>query len=225
MQTTPIQNQAVGNPPQMKPAQEGHGCFFWGCMTSLVVVALIGVAAYIGVMRLVGVAKDYTSDQPMKIENVVLPPAQMAALNARIAAFQQALKEDKPAKLALTADEINAKLSSRNDLTAMGLKARIDIEGDKITAAMTMPCPIERFGLKGRHINGKATVRILLQVGRLLVYVDSIEANGKPLPEQFMTGLRSKNLAEKAMEDPETAANISKYKSIMVQNGTIIIEK
>jgi len=225
MQATSNQNPHAGIPPPIRPVKEGHGCFFWGCMTTLIVIALIGVAAYMGIMKLASVAKQYTSDRPMKIESVELSPARMADLNARIAAFQQAVKTDDPARLVLTADEINALLSSRNELKELHIMAHLDIEGDKITAAMTMPCPIHKFGLDGRYINGKATIQMLLQMGRLLVYVDSIEADGKRLPEQFMTGFRSKNLAEKAMEDPKTAAAIAKLKSISVQDGAIIFEK
>ena len=194
-------------------------------MTTLSVAAVLGAVTYVGVMRLGGIAWDYTSDRPMKIENVELAPAQMTELNSRIAAFQEAVTSDAPARLVLTANEINAELSSRNDLKEIGIKGHIGIEGDKITAAMTMPCPIQTFGLKDRYINGNATIRILLQAGRLRIYVDSIEANGRLLPETFMTRLRNTNLAEKAMKDPKTAAAIAKLRGITIQNGAVVIEK
>ena len=40
-----------------------------------------------------------------------------------------------------------------------------------------------------------------------------------------MKELRSKNFAEDAMKNPESAAMIAKLKRISVQNGSIIVEK
>ncbi|MBI3986419.1 MAG: hypothetical protein HY343_05845 [Lentisphaerae bacterium] len=203
--------------------KKGHGCFFYGCLTSIVIAIVAAVAISLVIMKLKDVAMSFTSNRPADIPVVTLSKEKMAALDARLQAFQQAMKEDKPGRLVLTADEINALLNSSPDFQGMGGKAHVRIAGDQISATLSLPTDF--IGLKGRHLNGTAKIRVGLAAGRLFVYVDQLEANDKPIPEAFMKEFRTKNLAEDAMNDPESAATIAKLKSLRVQNGAIIAEK
>jgi len=204
-------------------AKKGHGCFFYGCLTVVIIAILAAVGVGLVVFKVRNIAMSFTSDKPVDIPVVVLPAEEMAALDARVMAFQQAMTNDQPARLVLTAAEINAKLNSSREFAQMGGKANVRLEGDRITAALSMPT--DPFGLKGRYLNGTAQLRIGLEAGRLVVFVDQIEANGKAPPESIMKELRSKNLAEDSMKDPDTAATIAKLKRIAVENGTIVVEK
>ena len=133
------------------------------------------------------------------------------------------MQTDLSSRLVLSADEINALLTSSRELAEIGGKANVRIENDQIKAAVSLPT--DAFGLKGRYFNGQAVIRVGLQSGRLLIFVDQLAVNGKPIPDVFMKELRSKNLAEDAMKNPDTIATIAKLKSISVQNGAIVVEK
>lgn len=208
---------------QIPVTKKEHGCFFYGCLTSVIAAVVVAIVVWIGIVKLKHLVNEYTSDKPADIPVVELPAQQMATLDARIQAFEQAMKEDRPARLVLTADEINAKLNSSKEFRQAGGRANVRIDGDQITAAVSIP--LDMFKLKGRYLNGTATIRVGLQAGRLLVFVDQVTASGKTPPDAFMKELRSKNFAEKAMEDPDTAAAVAKLKSITVQNGVIIVER
>jgi hypothetical protein len=213
--------------------KKGHGCFFYGCLTVVIVLVVAAIGVGLAIWKVRRVAMEYTSDKPIEIPTLTFSPAQKTAFDARIQAFEEAMKGDQPARLVLTADEINARLNSSADFQKIGGKACVKIQGDQIKAAISFPIdglqktglPLDFLKLKGRYLNGEATFRVGLQSGRLLVFLDQIQAANKEIPKVVMKELRTKNLAEDAMKDPDTAAAIAKLKSIAVQNGAIIIEK
>jgi len=59
--------------------------------------------------------------------------------------------------------------------------------------------------------------------GRLVVFMDELSVRGKPVPAQMMSMLRTKNLAEKAMENPKAAAVLRRIESVRVEDGRIVI--
>lgn len=224
---------ATNQVPALPKQQKGHGCFFYGCLTVIIVAILAAVGIWLAVMKIKSLAKDFTSDQPAELPMVELPAEQATAFDTKVQAFQQAMKDDTPARLVLTANEINAAFNSSPDFQKMGGRINVRIDGDQIEGAVSVPldilqkagAPVKMLGVEGRYFNGKAKFRVGLEAGRLLIFLDQIEANGNALPEAVMKELRSKNLAEDAMKDPETAAAIAKLKRISVENGSIIVEK
>ena len=202
---------------------KGHGCFFYGCLTTVILLVVAGVAGGLLAWKVKSMAMAYTSDKPDDIARVELPAPQMQALTARIETFKREWQEDKPGRLVLTETDINALLAGSAELEASGSRVSVKIEGDQVVASLSVPT--DKMGLKGRYLNGRAKLRVGLQAGRLLVFIDQIEANGKALPEFILKELRSKNLAEDAMNDPDAAAAISKIKALTVSGGTITVEK
>lgn len=219
--------------PELPKEKKGHGCFFYGCLTVVIIAILAAIGIGALVMKVKSLARDFTSDKPAELPMVELPAQQASAFETKVQAFQQAMKEDTPARLVLTADEINAALNSSPDFQKMGGRVNIRIDGDQIEGAVSVPLDLfekagastKMLGVQGRYFNGKTRIRVGLEAGRLLIFVDQIEANGKALPEAVMKELRTKNLAEEAMKNPDSAAAIAKLKRISVENGSIILEK
>ena len=60
---------------------------------------------------------------------------------------------------------------------------------------------------------------------RLLVFLDSDEVGGKPLPEKIMNAIRGENLAKEANNNADVIAIIEKLESIRVKDGSIIMPK
>ncbi len=98
------------------------------------------------------------------------------------------------------------------------------IDGDTLKGQVSLPLDkIGLPGLKGRYFNGKATFHASLRDGVLVVTAESGEVNGRPLSEQFLAGIRGKNLAEDATKNPDNAALLAKLESVQVKDGKIII--
>jgi hypothetical protein len=208
------------NPPKQR------GCLFYGCL-SLTVLGLmaivLGVVAYFWVKSTTARwIRDYTDTAPAPIEKVDYSPAQMDALNARVAGFKGALENGKgSAELVLTADDLNALIAQQKDL-ANRLFMRID--EDNIKGDVSFPLPdLGPFKLKGRYLNGTAAFKVMLENGSLDIRLQEVLAKGKPLPGIFFNELKKQNLAKDAQQDPKTAANIQKFESIRITNSTVIL--
>ena len=207
---------------QMPERKSGHGCFYYGCLSTLIVLLIAAAGIGFIVYKVRGALMSCTSTIPVEMPIIQVSQEQLAALNRKIEAFSQALSDDRPARLVLSVDEINAELNSEYGLRSVGGKAFVQIDGEMVTADFSMPT--DSLLMKGRYLNGQARVVVSLEDGKLQVFLDDASAGGKPLPKPLMTALRSKNLAEKAMANPRLAAAIARIKRISVEDGYIVLE-
>lgn len=202
------------------------GCFkkfCIGCLTVLVLMAVGSFFAYRGAKTLVTkMTADYTAAAPAELPAVQVPDAERDALAQRVASFAKAVREGLPAPdLALTARDLNVLIQNE---PAVSNKLHVAIDGDRIQSDVSIP--LEDFGgyFKGRWLNGSASFRVDTAAGRLLVFMDSLSVRGKAVPDQFMAAIRSKNLAEKAFENPKSAEVLQKIDSIAVRDGKLVIK-
>jgi len=222
-QTTP--------PPQ--PAKR-RGCFFYGCITALVMMVLAGIAGFFlvryGLNKFIAFAEQYTETTQM-----TLPKAQMSAtdyerLAKRVSAFTDALNSQKAVPpLELTGEEINALIANNPAWNQLKGNVHASIEGDQLKGQVSIPIGdlaqvpgLSR--LKGRYLNGSATLRVSLASGVLVVTLQSLEAKGQSPPPQVMAQLRAVNFAEDAARDPKNAELLGKLESIQIKDGTIAIK-
>ena len=180
------------------------GCLLGGCL-SVVLLIVIGISAslYAGYRLYRSQLDAYTSTTPVEIQTVEYSAEEVAAVKQRIEDFKNALeKGEAPEQLVLTADEINAIISSEPDLKG---KFFVKIADGEITGEASFPVPeVIPLG-KGRYFNGAMSLKASLEDGVLIVQIDDAEVNGKPVPEEFMTGLRNENIAKDAYKDPKGA--------------------
>ena len=213
-------------PPQKKP----HGCFFWGCITLVILFVLAALAAGIGGYALlrffVNTAKEYSDTEPVPMPPVVMPEKEREELRQRVNTYAKAL-DDRTASepLILTAEDINALLDDNPNFRG---RASVTIEGDKIKAKVSLPldalAKIPGFKeLSGRYLNGTATLRVSLRDDELDVRASDIIVKGKPLPAQFADSFSRENLAKEQMKDPKFRASIRKFESIEVKDGKVIV--
>ncbi|MHC5542992.1 hypothetical protein ACYOEI_32625, partial [Singulisphaera rosea] len=209
--------------PEGPPPKAGRGCFFYGCLFSalLSVVAVVGIAlvGFFGYRFAMKLVEDNTSTTPKTLPKVQMTEEQRKTLDDRVAAFKKALDDGEDAEpLVLTADELNAVVAEHGKTEG---RVYFSIEGEKLNGEVSLP--LDELGFKGRFFNGKATFRAALEAGRLVVFADSLEVNGRPLPDQFMAGLRNENLAKDVAKDPKNAAVLEKLKTIVIKDGKIVI--
>ena len=213
------------------PAQppKKRGCFFYGCLTLVILVLAGALATYLGVRyvanKVTQLVNNYTDTAPIQLDTVTLPPAQMSVLRDRVAAFGQALQNPStPQELVLTAEEINALIGGDPSYKAFKGQLLVQIPGDQIKGKLSLPLQdIGPLKLKGRYLNGEASLRASLVNGELDVHLDSVIVKGQPLPAAVMTELKKNNLAAEFQKDPKNTANLEKFDNIQIKDGKLIL--
>ncbi len=234
--------------PQQQPVPKRRGCFFYGCITSLVLCVVLALGVLLGVRFLLNKANaviaEYTDTQPMAMPKEDMPAAELEALKKRYTDFQAALQgHSNTPPLVLTGRELNnllqnvilpqaARSNNTQNASADVNKLyrehfHVTLDGDKLKGQVSLPLGewvrVPGVDTKGRYLNGAGVFSVALANDRLSVYIDSLEVKGKPLPEQFMTQLHSQNVAQDASRDPTNAAAISRFESIEVKDSKLII--
>lgn len=206
-----------------------RGCFFYGCLTLVILFLIGGLGTYLvvryAVNRITQLVNNYTDTAPISLETVTLPPAQMSVLRDRVAAFGQALQNLATSQeLVLTAEEINALIGSDPSFKAFKGQLLVVISGDQIKGKVSLPLPdIGPLKLKGRYLNGEAGFRVSLVSGELDVHLDNVIVKGQPLPAAIMAELKKNNLAAEFQKNPQNAANLEKFDSIQIKDGKLIL--
>src|SRR5690349_8252010 len=93
-------------PPETK---KRRGCFFYGCLTVVVLALVVGIMAVLAVNYVKNLINTYTDTSPMTLPKVEMPAAEYEALDKRVTAFKDSVdKQKNVSPLELTGDEINA---------------------------------------------------------------------------------------------------------------------
>ncbi len=207
-------------------SQKGRGCFFYGCLT-LVVLLLVGaVGTFLGVRHdITRLAENYTDTQPMELPSVTATSKEAEAVQNRMEAFADGMENGTSVEpLLLSERDLNVLIAGSPDFSEFKDKVYISLEEDQIKGQLSYP--LKDIGLakiQGRFLNGAAGFKASLEHGVLIVTLESLQVRGKDLPEKFMVQLRRENLAKEAYKDPDTAAAMRKLESIEVKDGQIII--
>lgn len=213
---------------QPQPPGKRHGCFFYGCITSLIVggVLLVGlVLLVLNAPKLLNrVARTYTDLAPAQLQRVEVPPAELQSLEQRVARFGQALQDQVAEELVLTDREVNALIAQSPSFKDLRDKLFVTIKGDTIQGQISLP--LDNWGplqLKGRYLNAEVSFRVSLENGQLGVFLNELRVKGQRLPGPVAAAFQNENLAEQFQRDPETAAQIARFESIRVQDGKLIL--
>lgn len=203
-----------------------RGCFFYGCLTCIVLSLVVVLVGYLGLRYVRNRLMEFTDTKPALIESVEVSAAQYEALEKRLADFGRVLDEKKVSQeLRLTAEDINALIAKEPKLKEMKNKVFVLIEGDRLQGKVSWP--LDNFGpfkLKGRYLNGVATLKASLRDGIPLLMVDAVDVNGKTPPPWFVAPMKRRNLAQNMQDNPKTAEQIKKFESIEIKDGAVILK-
>src|SRR3989442_1751990 len=224
-------------PPPVTPASQPakrRGCFFYGCITVLVIIVLIGIAGFFairyGLNKFTAFVEQYTDTTPMTLPTIPMSSADYQQLDKRVTAFADAVNARKATPpLVLTGDEINALIANNPAWKGIKGKVYVTIEADQIRGKVSIPMDdlAQAPGLsrlKGRYLNGSAGFKVSLANGVLVVTIQSLEAKGQSPSPPIMTQLQSMNFAQNSAQDPKTQDMIGRLETIEVKDGTITIK-
>ena len=131
--------KSFGMTPSDSPPKR-RGCFFYGCLALLLVAVLGGLGLYFVTRFAMDKASQwvntFTEPAPALLDRAGLPPADLTALQTRVSAFGDALKQPTNATLLiLTAREINALIES--DPNFKTLKDKVSVSSTANTSRGT----------------------------------------------------------------------------------------
>jgi hypothetical protein len=207
------------------PAPKGRGCFFYGCLTSVVLLLLAGLLVFLGVRFVRNKLNAYTDAQPLKMPKVEMTDAEFQILQQRMKAFAAALEQGMPLEpLSLNERDLNALIGLSPNTKELADKVHVSLNGNEVKGMVSIPLSGLGWLGKGRYLNGDATFKVSLENGVLIVTAQEIRVKGVPIPESFMGPLRRENLAKEAYKDPQNAETIRKFESIQVEDSQVTVK-
>lgn len=211
-------------PPPRQKSNVGKYIAF-GCLGVLLLAGIGGYLAYRGIKGfIVEMAEQYASPEPLELPTATLSEEDRTSLFERVNSFGQSLEANEPTPpLVLTADDLNALIQNHPDWSQLADKVYVSIEDDQIQGQASVPLGEFFEPLEGRYLNAAVGFSVEMSAGQLAVYIDSAQVGGQDLPDAFMEGLRSENLAQEAHNDQDFAAMLEKLDSITVQDGALHI--
>jgi hypothetical protein len=199
---------------------------FYGCITGVVLLVIVLGTLMVGLHYVKTLVNRYTDTKPMELPTVQMSQAEAAQMKERFEAFQQAVREQRATKpLVLSADDINALITSGGEQQAWKGKVYVSLDGDQLKGELSVP--LQDVGLStfaGRYLNGSATFNLSFRDGRLSVTPQTILAKRQPLPDVFMQQIRKQNLAIALTNDPSVATVLKGLEQIQVKEGKLVIE-
>jgi hypothetical protein len=208
--------------PDFSPAKRtsrNRGCLFW----ALVLAVVVGGGGYLVYRYAIDwIVIACTEATPLDLDEPGLLPAELGALDGRLAAFAHAVRNKTPVEpIVLTGEELTAIVVRIPEFRRLGGRARFSIGEGDIRGELSVP--LERMGYPDRWFNGAAAFTATLENGVLIVTLRSASVKGERVPGLIVWTLRNRNLAKEIYEKPLAASFIARLESIEVGNGRITV--
>ena len=219
------------------PQKKRRGCFFYGCITSLVVALVLVLVVVFGVSRVVSYVNAqivlYTDTAPATLPKSDLGSNELAQLEARVSAFGKALDAHTNAlPLTFNTAELNAFLADTAPVKNLKLNDRfyVTLQGDQIKAQVSLPLgeyfKIPMIKTEGRYLNGDASLGAVLTNTQLSLTIKTVDVKGKPLPDDLVTRFRDITAATMTNinDNPTNRAYFDHIESAEVKDGILTIK-
>jgi hypothetical protein len=125
--------------------------------------------------------------------------------------------------LRLSGDEINALIQTGEAAPGLGKKVYVRPEGDKLNVDFSFPLDGAIPMTEGRYLNGTAVVKLAIENGDPVVRVESVEANGKPIPDWVMKRLEEQLPLDRIKSEPDIRAMLQNIQSVDVRDEQLVI--
>jgi hypothetical protein len=203
-------------PPQQE--RKGLGCFAKGCLILIAFVILLTAAFVAGTYFAVRFLRsEYFPAQHIQLPVSTATPEQQQAVRARWDAFEAAARAHQPARIDLTADDLNALISSEPKLRG---KAQVSVDGD--VGHLRVSVPLEAVPwLRGHYVNGECTIESAPDGNPMDARVRSIVVNGRPMGEELLGWQWRSWSLRRYMSDWSSERNLNRFE---ITGGKVILE-
>lgn len=208
--------------PAVQSSGTGKGCL-WGCLIAAGLFAAVCICGAVGTYFFVtGKVKQFTSTTPAELPTVEYTEEELTVLKERLKDFRDKADEGEvpDEDLVLTADDINALISSNEDFKG---KVFVEIENDQVSGKVSFPLDAVPLIGKGRYFNGSATFDVSMDGGVLIVTMVEAEVKGEPVPDEIMEAMQNENLAKNLYSDPDQATFMRQFDDIRVEDDKLYL--
>jgi len=207
----------------MAEAKKGRGCFFYGCITLMVLAIIAAVAILIGVRYGYKYARDhFTSTKPLAVPPVALSTDQGARVTQRVEDFQKELRAGTAkAPLELSSDELDYYVRNSNT-NGLNDNIHLTIVNDHIHAQMSIPLDMQGPTFFGRFFNGEADVPLKLQDGTVSFQLQNPRVNGRP-PPGWLLRVMNQNLQWNPVPGDGQSGGITNIDKIEIRDDKLIL--
>lgn len=218
--------------PDEKPTRQ-HGCFFYGCLITGILALLLAIAIGIITYALYRWFNDFveqnTAVAPRELPKVEVSPEERVAVKEKVERFTNSGEAAEPAEtLVLSSDDLNALIEENPELRG---QAYLTIEGDRIKGKLSLSLDrlsraFERFGiraLRGRYFNGEIELKGSYRDETLKLTVESLEANGRQMPEPFVTQVN--DMIVQISRDSDNSDRLRQIESVEIKDGRLIVKR
>lgn len=216
------QNSSMGMPTVQK--KEGKGCFFYGCVTSIIALIIIVIAIYVGARYALNrVVEAYTVETRSIIPEVGTTTTDYGLIRERLGKFVESVKGGgaRETALSLSADDINTLIKFDPDWAPLKDSVFVRIEGDKIKAQVSLD--LKEFGYPGRFVNGSAVFAAKTDRRGPHIFLVDADFNGHKMPEEVAKKIADTDLLAEAerKNQGDLKAAIDAIGSLKIQNGAL----
>jgi hypothetical protein len=200
------------------PQRHGIGCFAKGCLILAVFFILLGLSFVAGTYYAAKFLRtEYFSTQHERLPISEATVEEEEAVRARWNSFEKAARAREPARIELTADNLNALIAGEPKLHG---DAYVTIEDN--TAHLQVSFPVGRsWWLRGRYINVQCSVQSAPSGKPEDAQITSIVVNGRPVGEEFLSWQYSSWSFKRYAAEWTTQTNL---KTFEISDGKVILE-
>ena len=207
-------------------------CCGIGCLLVVLVVGGLGVGGYFwGKDKLAEFVTQFTGEKPVPIEAPEGTQEQVASVFTRFDNFRNGIASGSPsAPLVLSDHDINLLMFHHSNFEAVSGKTNVKIENDQLSAKISLNLdeyadriPMIGEMLRGRYLNGDATVVPSLKDGKPQLFLEGLTVNGMALPPEVIKELQKKNLFEDVQTKDELNKAFEKIEEIKIEGNKLHI--
>ena len=202
-----------------------RGCFFYGCLTVIILLILGAGAAYFGAKKLYHTFIDrLTATAPLTITPAAVTQTDFDETSRRLSEFKAAMDSGHgPETLTLNAKDLNSLIAFNPKANFLKDRAVIDIRGNQAYAKFSIP--LDSFNVAGRYLNGEGTFKVSLEDGKIHIEPNSVMLNGQAVPAEILGQFTKQDAAVDMFNDPEAKSFFAKLKSLKIENNTVMVTR
>lgn len=200
------------------PQHRGLGCFAKGCLILLVFFIMLGLAFVAGTYYASRfVRSEYFSSEHERLPISKATIEEETAVRGRWDAFMKAARGHEPARIELSADDINALIAADSSLRG---DAYVTIEDNAAHLHVSIPV-VRSWWVRGRYINGQCIVESAPSGKPEEARITRIVVNGRPVGEEFLSWQYNAWSFHRFVTDWTGETNL---KTFEISDGKVILE-
>jgi len=199
------------------PTQRGMGCFARGCLTLIAFFVFLGLAFIGGTYFAVRYLRtSYFPTTRVEVPAATATEEEKQSARAHWYAFERAARAHTPARIELTADELNALIASEPKLRG---KAHVSITDNIGRLQVSVPLDDARF-FRGHYINAECTVEAAEDGNPDDARLTRVVINGKTMPGDALNWRGPWSL-HRYISDWTESRDLKKFE---IRDGKVILE-